>query len=134
MLSGCATVNRGPSVCDVPETMEASFLCRAASSSGIPLEEYGYIILDAEAIALITEDITTDQVHAFCDYIRSTLVNMQGRLTYSELIMMAIAEARDRAIFGILSRRLMAFQSDLPISDIDIGFLIWQLDLVRAQI
>lgn len=131
---GCATIHHGPSVCDNHETMQASWLCQAAAGVGVPLEEFGYIILDAESIALITEDITAEQVDKFCDDMRLLLLTMQGAMSYSGFISAAIDDAESRAIFSILSRRLMIFRNDSIISDVDIGFLLWHLDMVKSQV
>lgn len=131
---GCAAIHSGPSVCDVPETMSASWLCRAATASGYPLEEYGYIILDAAAIAFISENVTAEQINDFCEALRTVLTEMQGSITYSKLISIAVEEARLRAILNMVSRRLIIFQSEEIVSDIDIGFLLWQLDQVQAQV
>lgn len=130
---GCAMVHKGPSVCSNPDVARSSWLCEAAAKTGYPLEEFGYIILDASAVAVISEKITAAQVREFCDVMRRILLSAQ-HLTYSRLIDAVFENARDRAIASLVSRRLIIFQSDLTVSDTDIGFLLWQLDRIEEQV
>lgn len=139
VMTGCAAMHHGPSVCDNPKTMADSWLCQAAATSGVPLEEYGYIILDAEALAIISERITSENIKKFCGDVRALLnvgrVPLSGKqLTYRDFILQISADAKSRAISNLLSRRLIIFNSDLPVSTLDIGFLMWQLDQIEALV
>jgi len=133
IVSGCAMVHKGPSVCSNPDVARSSWLCEAAAKTGYPLEEFGYIILDAESVGIITEKITEDQVKDFCNVMRAILLSAQ-HLTYSRLIDAVFENARDRAIASLVSRRLIIFKSDLTVSNTDIGFLLWQLDRIEEQV
>jgi hypothetical protein len=133
LLSGCATIHNGASVCDSDETYSRSWLCQAAGASGLPLEEYGYIILDLEAGLVIAEAVDPEQIKSFVDEIRQFLEFGQGK-TYADLIRKSLDTAKKKAIFQLISRRLIVFNSDLPISEIDLSFLLWQLDQIEAQV
>lgn len=133
LFAGCTATHKGPSVCENEGIFEQSFLCQAASRTGIPLEEYGNLLLDVEASLLITEKVQANEIKEFIKLIRDYIRFAEGE-TYNDIISKTLKTAKDRALASIISRRIGFFASDLPVSDIDTSFLLWQLNELEAML
>jgi hypothetical protein len=131
IFMSCAPTMRSHGICDNPEIAVQSWLCQAATAQGMQLEDFGDILVDAETIGLLSNNLEAERVVAWCDEVER-LLKLGGQLeTYRDLIQFVQMSAQDRAILHLISRRLPVFASDLKISEVDLDFLMVALDRIR---
>lgn len=132
-LVGCANLGlqpleTEPSVCEKPEAA-VSWICKVTAEMNTTPEEINGILLDANAIGLITEAYKKEQALKVIDVLEVSLGSTQS---YTNLINLVIKETdKAKLIASIVSRRLGSFQSPLIISNFDKELLRYHLEQQR---
>lgn len=128
-LLDLGTPGQDPDPCAEKPAEEFSWLCEAASASGVRLDALHNLLLDSAAVAVILSDIPRDKVRRYIDRVEKYLDMAElERLTYSWLIGMVTEDAsKEAALASILSRRISIFRSSQPISN-------WDLKLIRLHL
>lgn len=136
LISGCAfrVVSTGPSVCDVADTYEKSWLCKVAGQTNLPLEEYGVLVNKGVAASIITDSLTQSEVKGFINNVRLWLDKAEGVSTYGDLINYLVSTTKGKAIAYLVSDYIIFFNSDMPINRIDIDFIRWEIDQIEKLI
>ena len=127
-LLSCAGMSQTPaelSVCAAPDA-SGSWICSIASRYNFTVEDMDSLLLDANAVAMISGAYNKEQAGKVIKKLMNDVSTMQ--LSYTGLIQIVLKDVEDAdLLLGIISRRLMLFKSDVLISDYDKGLLLTHL-------
>lgn len=130
LLASCA-IPPGPSVCEKPEAA-TSFICKACLENNTTPEALNGILLDANAIALITNRYQRQDALRVITVLQES---MDATQSYNHLISLLFKESGDaQLVAAIISRHISMFQSPLIISNFDKGLIRYHLDQQRMML
>ena len=140
VLSGCATLTvmpDTPSVCVAPPEQfknDKSHICDVSQELQVPPETVDEFLLDASAMAYVTEQIEKQQIADFLNKIETVLKTLHGKLTYNDIFEI-IAQDADRSalLMRVINRRLRFYASAEPISEFDYWMIGQAIQHQREQ-
>jgi len=115
-----------PSVCDTQRPAEfansPSYICEVAKKANMTPEAIDGLLLDATAMAYVTDQVKIKDIGDFLSKVRQYLKPQDkcSGVSFDALIGFLDMEAsKSQVLMSVLSRRIYMFRSMMPISDFD---------------
>ena len=140
IIAGCATMpmmTMEESVCVNRPAIylnSKSHICEVSQSIGVPPEEVNNFLLDASAMAYVTDQVEKEEIGKFLKRIEDYLSPVCFDKSYDNLLgAIAVDAEKSALIMRVLNRRLRFYASVEPISAFDCWMIGKAIEYQREQ-